>query len=73
MPFYDGWWWLTMLFGGLTMLFLWGGLIVLIIWAVARMVRTPTSEVTPLEIARRRYARGDITREQFEQIKKDLG
>jgi putative membrane protein len=27
---------------------------------------------TPLEILRRRYARGEITKEQFEQMKKDL-
>jgi len=27
---------------------------------------------TPLDVARMRYAKGDITREQFEQIKKDL-
>jgi len=28
---------------------------------------------TPLEIARRRYASGEITAEEFERIKKDLG
>jgi putative membrane protein len=27
---------------------------------------------TPLDIARERYARGDISREEFEQIKRDL-
>lgn len=27
---------------------------------------------SPLEIVQARYARGEITREQFEQIKKDL-
>jgi putative membrane protein len=29
-------------------------------------------EPDALEIARRRYARGEITKEQFEQMKKDL-
>ena len=27
---------------------------------------------TPLEILKKRYARGEITREQFEEMKKDL-
>ena len=30
-------------------------------------------EESPLEIARHRYARGEITREEFEQLRRDLG
>ena len=30
-------------------------------------------EETPLDIVRRRYAAGEITREQFEQLRRDLG
>jgi putative membrane protein len=32
----------------------------------------PPSGETPLEIAQRRYASGEITQEEFERIKKDL-
>jgi putative membrane protein len=32
-----------------------------------------TSEDSPLEILKRRYARGEINKEEFEQKKKDLG
>ncbi|MCL5278348.1 MAG: SHOCT domain-containing protein [Planctomycetes bacterium] len=32
--------------------------------------RTPTD--TPLDILKKRYARGEITKEQFDEIKKDL-
>lgn len=66
-----GWW---MLFGGLWMLIFWGGLIALSVWGISRLVRHSHSDAkqSPLDIARERYARGEISREQFEQIKKDL-
>jgi putative membrane protein len=57
-------------------------LVVIIVWALAggRLSGSqggtsdgrPTSPDTPLEIVRKRYARGEITREEFERMKKDL-
>ncbi len=66
-----GWW---MVFGGLWMLIFWGGLIALIVWGIMKLSRRngSTSKRDPLDIAKERYARGDISKEQFEQIKKDL-
>jgi len=74
-----GWW---MLWGGLMMLLFWGTVIALIVWAVQAGTRrdagpSPPPQAgstgqTPLDIARERYARGDISREEFEQIKNDL-
>ncbi|OGO07686.1 MAG: hypothetical protein A2Y92_02935 [Chloroflexi bacterium RBG_13_57_8] len=69
----DGWgWW--MIFGMIWMVVFWGGIIALIVWGVSRLSRRggPPANKTPLDIARERYARGEMTREQFEQIKKDL-
>jgi putative membrane protein len=50
-----------------------------LVWIVMRNIskaskrsnslKTPNE---PLEIARQRYAKGEITKEQFEQLKKDL-
>ena len=67
-----GWWW--MVFGGIWMILFWGGLIALVVWGISRLTRRGSSgeKQTPLEIARERYARGEITREEFEQLKKDL-
>ncbi len=67
-----GWW---MLFGGLWALLFWGAIIALVVWVVKRLTggdeSTPRQR-DPLDIAKERYARGEITREQFDQLKKDL-
>jgi putative membrane protein len=58
------------------MVVFWGGLIALIVWAVSRFTRSENKrggkKQDPLDIARERYARGEISKEQSEQIKKDL-
>ena len=66
-----GWWWL---FGGAWMFIFWGGLIALIVWGITRLTRRSDTTIrhTPLDIAKERYARGEITKEQFEQIKSNL-
>ena len=74
-----GWW---MLWGGLMMLLFWGSVIALIVWGIQAATRREGDQArppehaaprsTPLEIAAERYARGDISHEEFEQIKKDL-
>lgn len=68
--FGGGW----MIFGGIMMVLFWAGLIALVVWGISRFSRqnVPAGRQTPLEIARERYARGEITRDEFEQIKKDL-
>ena len=71
MPLGMGWW---MLFGGLWVLIFWGGLIALIIWGITKLARRDSSAIKhdPLEVAKERYARGEITKKEFEQLKKDL-
>jgi putative membrane protein len=64
-------------FGG-WMVIGWIAIIGLIVWGVIAVTRhsarssTPVEKRSPLDIARERYARGEITREEFERIKKDL-
>jgi putative membrane protein len=68
----SGWW---MVGGWVLMLLIWVGIAVLAILAFKWFLRHNESaeKQTPLDIARERYAKGEITKEQFEQIKKDLG
>ena len=66
-----GWW---MLFGGAWMFVFWGGLIALVVWGVTKLSGRGNSSTgkNPLDVAKERYAMGEISREEFEQIKKDL-
>jgi putative membrane protein len=70
MGYYAPWMWLL---GTLTTLLFWGGLIVLIVWVVRQLThgqRTPAED--PMAILRRRLAAGEITQEQFDQIRRTL-
>ena len=71
MPEGIGWW---MAFGGVWMVLFWGGIIALIVWGITKLSRRngSTQKRGPLDIAKERYAKGEISREEFEQIKKDL-
>jgi putative membrane protein len=73
MWFYNGgmgWW---MVFGVVLMILFWGGLIAFAIWGIRRLTRHDSSgKGDPIDIAKERYARGEITKQQYEQIKKDL-
>ncbi|OGO19004.1 MAG: hypothetical protein A2144_12570 [Chloroflexi bacterium RBG_16_50_9] len=66
-----------MFFGG-WMTIIWVVIIALIVWGVVALVRRGSAasgtppKPDPLEIARERYARGEISREEFEEIKKNL-
>lgn len=66
-----GWW---MVFGGVWMVVLWGVLITLIVWGIKKLTERGDSTLKhkPLDITKERYARGEISREEFDQLKKDL-
>ena len=66
-----GWW---MAFGGVWMVLFWGGLIALIVWGINKLGGRgdPIQKHTPLDVAKERYARGELAKKDFEQIKRDL-
>jgi putative membrane protein len=62
--------------GGYGMGFMWiipFIMIVLVILLVVRWVRPAGVAETPIDILEKRYAKGEITKEEFDQKKKDLG
>jgi putative membrane protein len=70
-----GWW---IVFGGIWVFLFLGIIIPLIIWGANRLLKEdrsdsdrPTTQ-NPLDIAKARYARGEISRDEFDQIKNDL-
>jgi putative membrane protein len=71
-----GWYW--GFGGGLLKSLIAIALIVLVVWGIVSLIRNadfrPTTAMkqTPLDIAKERNAKGQITKEQFDQIKKDL-
>src|SRR3990167_2434201 len=64
---------LGMGFGFLFMLLFWG-IIIGVIVAAVRSTRSDSSKrhIDSLEILKKRYARGDINKKEFEKRKKDL-
>lgn len=65
-----------MFFGGMWLF--WIVIIGLIVWGAIALTRhsgvrsEPGTKQSPFDIAKERYARGEITKDEFERIKKDL-
>lgn len=59
-------------FGGVLMVLFWAAIIGLAVWVVARVTGRSSRGNGALSTARERYARGEISKEEFDRIKKDL-
>lgn len=78
----DGFMWGGMMGGGLMMILFWGGLIVLIVLAIQAIARSSSksseqsngsfgaTEKSALEILKERYARGEISQAEYQEIHK---
>jgi len=67
-------------FGGIFMILFWIVIIALGVWLVGSLVSRANSQPpsnlpsaeSPLDILKKRYARGEITKEQFDEMRRDL-
>ncbi len=48
-------------------------MIILIIWVIYKLTRKEKGSETPINILQKRYAKGEINKKQFEEIKREIG
>ncbi len=74
----EGWMWgLGMGLGGLMMVIFWGALVAIAVLLFGRAARPPlddgqASGESPLDILKRRFAAGEITRQQYDEMRSVL-
>ena len=59
-------------FGGVFMILFWILLIVVVIFLVKKSLSGPGGGESAEDILKKRYARGEISKEEFERMKKDI-
>ena len=79
---FEGFSWEWMLFGGLMMLLFWGGLIALLVVVARGFLSSQRSSGsagssasagnTALDILKARYARGEITKAEYDEMRREL-
>ncbi|MBA4383329.1 MAG: hypothetical protein C0410_01195 [Anaerolinea sp.] len=77
---YGGFGWIGMILGLVIFIAVIVGFVFLVIWAVRRMSgnsvhpQSPNStDLTAKDIAKARYAKGEISREEYQQLLSDIG
>ena len=66
--FWNGWW----IIMPVMMVLFWGGVIALVVWGMRQVTRGREQGRSPLDVARERLARGEISKDEFEVLRSDL-
>ena len=66
--FWNGWWTIM----PVMMVLFWGGVIALVVWGMRQVTRGRGQGRSPLDVARERLARGEISKDEFEVLRSDL-
>ena len=66
-----GWGWIGL--GFVHMVFFWAIVILVFAGLVRWLTGKSPADVDAMDILKARYAKGDLTREEFERMKRDLG
>ncbi len=62
-------WWIVM---PIMMVIFWGGVIAVAVWGIRQFTGGRDKRQSPLDIAKERLARGEISKEEFDRIRSDL-
>ncbi len=57
---------------GLPMIFFWILMVLVVVWLIQSSRGDKTSTESALEIAKKRYAKGEINKEQLDEIKRNI-
>ena len=66
---WGGGWWIAMMF---MMVIFWAAIIAVVVWAARGFGGPREQHRTALDVAKERLAKGEITEEEFERIKRQL-
>jgi putative membrane protein len=66
---WGGGWWIVMI---VMMVIFWAAVIALVVWVLRSLTGPREARTTPLDIARERLAKGEISADEFERIKQQL-
>ncbi len=66
---WDSGWWIVMV---VMMVLFWGAMIAVVVWGIRQFTGDQRRGRSPLDIARERLARGEITKEEFDRMRGDL-
>jgi len=67
---WGGGWWILMM---VIMVLFWAAVIAVAVWAVSHFTGARGQSKSPLDIAKERLAKGEISEEEFERLKQKLG
>ena len=57
---------------GLLWMAVWIGILALIVWAIYKLISQGAKGENSIEIIKKRYAKGEITKKEFEEIKREI-
>ena len=66
--FWNGWW----IIMPIMIVLFWGGVIGVVVWGIRQFTKDKGRDRSPLDIAKERLAKGEISKDEFEELRGNL-